>query len=95
MHAIRDTSARAFVHCDGAVKAYDPAAYPTAQSAFRLRDKSSRYRKVFRLDGEFPAVAWSAVTMQWFRGNPLIKEYFADGGAAGSSSSNASTFPHP
>lgn len=81
LHAIRDTSARAFVHCDGAVKAYEPSTYPRAQQDFRRREKSARYRKVFRLDGEFSADAWSALAAQWFRGNRLVLEYLAGEGA--------------
>jgi hypothetical protein len=80
LHAIRDTAAKAFVHCDGAVKAYDPSTYPLSQRDFRRREKSARYRKVFRLDGEFSVEAWSALTAQWFRGNQLVLEYLAGQG---------------
>jgi hypothetical protein len=76
LHAIRDTDREAFVHCDGAVKAYAAAAYPTSQKGFRTRGKGDRYRKLFRIDGQFPTAAWSELACAWFRGNKLILEYF-------------------
>lgn len=79
LHAIRDTSKGAFVHCDGAVKAFAADAYPQTQQDFRTRGKGDRYRKVFRVDGEFPASVWSELACSWFRGNRLILEYFGDG----------------
>ncbi len=76
LHARRDTSKRVFVHCDGAVKAYAATTYPRVASGFRHRGKGDRYRKLFRVDGEFPSSAWSAIATSWFRGNKLIWEYF-------------------
>ncbi|MBQ1442288.1 MAG: hypothetical protein IIZ13_00390 [Renibacterium sp.] len=78
LHAIRDTSKRAFIHCDGAVKAYATDKYPQAQHDFKNRGKGDRYRKLFRIDGKFPAAVWSELACSWFRGNRLINEYFAD-----------------
>lgn len=75
LHAIRDTTKHAFIHCDGAVKAFAAASYPRAQQDFKSRGKGDRYRKLFRIDGEFPAAAWSEVASSWFRGNRLINEY--------------------
>lgn len=76
LHAIRDTERKAFVHCDGAVKAFAATSYPTTQQGFRTRGKGDRYRKLFRIDGEFPASVWSELACSWFRGNKLILEYF-------------------
>jgi hypothetical protein len=75
LHAIRDTSMQAFIHCDGAVKAYRRATYPRTQEEFRRRGKGDHYKKVFRLDGAFPAQAWSDLMSSWFRGNVLALEY--------------------
>lgn len=75
LHAIRDTAKRTFVHCDGAVKAYDAKRYPRAQRDFRHRGRGDLYRKLFRIDGEFPAAAWSELASSWFRGNRQIYEY--------------------
>ncbi len=78
LHAIRDTSKQVFVHCDGAVKAYAADRYPRVQHDFKHRGKGDRYRKLFRIDGEFPAAAWSELACSWFRGNRLITEYFGE-----------------
>ncbi len=75
LHAIRDTTKHAFIHCDGAVKAFTAVRYPRAQHDFKNRGKGDRYRKLFRIDGEFPVAAWSEVACSWFRGNRLINEY--------------------
>lgn len=76
LHAIRDTTKRAFIHCDGAVKAFAADSYPLAQHDFKHRGKGDRYRKVFRIDGEFPSSVWSEIACSWFRGNELVTEYF-------------------
>lgn len=78
LHAIRDTDKGAFVHCDGAVKAFAAGTYPRTAHAFKQRGKGDHYRKLFRVDGEFPASVWSELACSWFRGNRLINEYFAD-----------------
>ena len=75
LHAIRDTDRLTFVHCDGAVKAYDRATYPTQLADFAGRGKGTHYRKVFRLDGQVATNDWSNVAVQWFRGNKLVSEY--------------------
>ncbi|MCD1285732.1 hypothetical protein CV023_07765 [Brevibacterium sp. CCUG 69071] len=78
LHAIRDTTKGEFIHCDGAVKAYAGDRYPRAQHDFRNRGKGDRYRKLFRIDGNFPAVVWSNLACSWFRGNRLINEYLGN-----------------
>jgi hypothetical protein len=75
LHSIRDTERRVFVHCDGAVKAYDRSTYPTDLTTFAGRGKGLHYRKVFRLDGPLTADEWSRLTALWFRGNRLVLEY--------------------
>jgi len=77
LHAIRDTQRRVFIHCDGAVKAYERASYPRFVKDFRERERPAHYRKVFRLDGEIRTEQWSNVVAQWFRGNLLVKEYLS------------------
>lgn len=78
LHAIRDTDQGAFVHCDGAVKAFAADSYPRTAQGFKQRGKGDHYRKLFRVDGEFPASAWSELACSWFRGNRLINEYFGE-----------------
>ena len=41
LHAIRDTTKKAFVHCDGAVKAFAAEGYPQTQQDFRSRGKGT------------------------------------------------------
>lgn len=77
LHAIRDTSRRAFIHCDGAVKGYQPDLYPRTVNDFASRGRSDQYRKVFRLDGEIETSDWSRVASSWFRGNVLVLEYLS------------------
>lgn len=69
LHALRDTEKKAFVRCDGAVKAFAAADYPVTQQGFRTRGKGDLYRKLFRIDGQFPTAAWSELACLWFRGN--------------------------
>jgi hypothetical protein len=77
LHARRDMKTHTFVHCDGAVKGYEKVTYPTTVEDFKTRGRAPHYRKVFRLDGEITASAWSALTSFWFRGNRLILEYLS------------------
>jgi len=49
--------------------------YPTTAADFPRRGRSTRYRKVFRLDGTISTDDWSLVASLWFRGNQLILEY--------------------
>ena len=80
LHAIRDTVAGQFIHCDGAVKRYDAASYPDVVGEFAQRGRAPQYRKVFRVDGSLTTEDWSALGTQWFRGNELILEYFSGEG---------------
>lgn len=82
LHAIRDTSQRRFVHCDGAVKAYKREGYPRVAEQFAGRGKGHHYRKVFRMDGEIQTDHWSNVAALWFRGNRLVLEYLSGLGQA-------------
>lgn len=75
LHAIRDTESGIFVHCDGAVKAFRASEYPRVQSDFKNRGKGVHYRKLFRVDGEFPTSVWCDLALAWFRGNHLMAEY--------------------
>lgn len=84
LHAIRDTTKKTFIHCDGAVKGFDADRYPRTQQEFRARGKGDHYRKLFRVDGAFPAEVWSELACSWFRGNRLILEYFAEPGGGSS-----------
>lgn len=79
LHAIRDIQRGVFVHCDGAVRAYDAPAY--ARRVERMfvteRQSATHYRKLFRVDGVITTDQWSNVVAQWFRHNHLVIEYLA------------------
>jgi hypothetical protein len=76
LHAIRDIETGVFVHCDGAVRAYDEAAYATRiEEDLPPSTRATRYRKVFRLDGRIETDTWSEIVARWFRHNQLALEY--------------------
>lgn len=85
LHAIRDIERGTFIHCDGAVRAYTPEQYERRCSKDYVtgRESASRYRKVFRLDGNIGTDAWSNVAAGWFRGNTLMTEYLQGLSSAG------------
>jgi hypothetical protein len=76
LHSIRDISSHVFIHCDGAVRAYDAEGF----SERRAEDmppgtQAARYRKVFRVDGSVSTEEWSDIVAKWFRHNHLTGEY--------------------
>lgn len=77
LHAIRDIEIGEFIHCDGAVRAYNPEQYAdrVTRPYMTGRPSSSKYRKVFRVDGHITTDEWSELAARWFRGNRLILEY--------------------
>ena len=79
VHAIRDMKRQVFIHCDGAVRAYDKDAYASrsVEGRFPSQTRATAYRKVFRLDGEIRTDDWSSVVALWFRHNELVREYLA------------------
>jgi hypothetical protein len=78
LHAIRDTAARTFTHCDGAVRAYDDPTFESrSQNEIARSIQANRYRKVFRIDGSITTAEWSDIVAKWFRHNSLVTEYLA------------------
>jgi hypothetical protein len=72
LHAIRDTDSHEFVHCDGAVRAYDDEAYAKRVTHdWSAEGRATKYRKVFRIDGRIPTDTWSDIVARWFRHNQL------------------------
>lgn len=84
LHAIRNCDRHIFVHCDGAVRAYERDQYEDriAEAGRRTAVRPVRYRKVFRLDGPVKTDTWSEIVAKWFRENELAREYLS--GLAGS-----------
>lgn len=78
LHAIRDVNTGTFVHCDGAVRAYDSAGYEErASQQMPPKVKAAHYRKLFRIDGRINTDDWTHVVGLWFRHNRLATEYLS------------------
>jgi hypothetical protein len=78
LHAIRDIDRHHFVHCDGAVRAYDAQAFEVRKhEEMPASIPANQYRKVFRVDGEISTQEWSDIVAKWFRHNALATEYLA------------------
>ena len=76
LHAIRDIRQHHFIHCDGAVRAYDAKAFEERKhDDMPTRIQANRYTKVFRVDGEISTQEWSDIVAKWFRHNILAREY--------------------
>jgi hypothetical protein len=76
LHSIRDIKNRAFIHCDGAVRAYDAEGFSKRQAEnMPPGAHAAKYRKVFRIDGSISTAEWSDIVAKWFRGNNLAGEY--------------------
>jgi len=79
VHSYRDLATRAFVHLDGACKVYsedqlEPRLNTRMPDVPRARQKP----KLFRIDGKVALESWSELICFFFRGNPLILEYFVN-----------------
>jgi hypothetical protein len=82
LHSIRDMAAGRFVHCDGAVRAYDGAAYASrAMEEMPPETRATHYRKVFRVDGVIETDEWSRIVAFWYGHNRLATEYLSRLGA--------------
>lgn len=76
LHSIRDIESRAFIHCDGAVRAYDAVGFSKRQAEnMPAGTQAAKYRKVFRVDGSISTAEWSDIVAKWFRHNYLAGEY--------------------
>jgi hypothetical protein len=78
LHSIRDLEVGTFIHCDGAVRAYDEVSFEAREAEeMPAKTRATHYRKVFRLDGDIPTNEWADIVVKWFRGNGLVGEYLA------------------
>jgi len=77
LHSIWETSSAAFVHTDGAVRAYLKEAYELRKNSDlrRYGGKADGYMKLFRIDGTIQMKEWSDLTWKFFFGNELVMEY--------------------
>lgn len=64
-------------HFDGAIRAYDANDYfQRLDARIDRAGKRSDYTKLFRFDGPLAVGDWKALATNFFRGNPLVPEYF-------------------
>jgi hypothetical protein len=75
LHSIRDTTARAFIHLDGAVKGYPRETYGPTVTEPMASQGIPIYRKLYRIDGEIPDQVWADLVAYFFRENELVLEY--------------------
>ena len=77
VHAEYAIEAKFISHFDGAIRAYPTIAFfERIEQNIDRAGKHSTYTKLFRLDGDVPVHQWKALTVDFFRGNHLLPEYF-------------------
>jgi len=81
VHSIRDIENAEFIHLDGACKCYPAHEYgnrlPRTGEPCKAPTRPIKI-KTFRIDGCIPLEEWTDLITFWFRGNPLVPEYFGD-----------------
>ena len=78
LHSERDIRVQAFRHIDGAVMLYEQDARDARrQTRWPRRVRASMKPKQFRVDGRISTDDWALLCSLYFRGNPLVGEYFA------------------
>lgn len=77
IHSIYDTDKKEFNHFDGAVRVY------TEEQILNRWDininkagKNTNYTKLFRIDGKLDLSDWKKLCILYYKGNPLLFEYF-------------------
>ncbi|MGD0631788.1 MAG: hypothetical protein ABR987_20850, partial [Terracidiphilus sp.] len=77
VHAEYAVEAEFISHFDGAIRAYPAIAFvERIEKNIDRAGKHSTYTKIFRLDGDVPVHLWKSLTVDFFRGNRLLPEYF-------------------
>lgn len=77
VHAEYAAEAKIISHFDGAIRAYPAVAFfERIDKNIDRAGKHSTYTKLFRLDGDIQVHLWKALTVDFFRGNKLLPEYF-------------------
>jgi hypothetical protein len=77
VHSIYHLTSSNFEHFDGAIKIYDEKEkLERFIQDIKSAGKKARYFKIFRMDGKIAINDWKSLVTDFFKGNPLIKEYF-------------------
>lgn len=76
-HSEYSLSSGDITHFDGAIRTYPADSYlDRIDTAIDRAGKQSEYTKLFRFDGPMPVNRWKRLLNDFFRGNPLVPEYF-------------------
>ncbi len=79
LHSRRDTTRRAFIHANAALRVYDATKYtPSREAPLAGRDRPTGQRKLWQVDGDLSDEQWSRLLSGWFRQNELVIEYFGE-----------------
>jgi len=77
VHSEFEETKDAITHFDGAIRAYSEQAFSERREVqINKAGKHSHYTKLFRIDGPLSVDDWQRLCHSFFRGNPLIAEYF-------------------
>jgi hypothetical protein len=83
VHSVIDEQTRTIEHLDGAIRAYDDAEMlARLESNLMHAPRRTDYTKLWRVDGDLNIHHWKSLIHNFFRGNPLVAEYFGSAGSA-------------
>jgi hypothetical protein len=77
VHSVIDEVSGRIEHLDGAIRAYDDAEILSRLGVNLMHaERKTDYKKLWRVDGDLDLHHWKTLIHNFFRGNPLIAEYF-------------------
>lgn len=77
IHSIYDSNKNEFVHFDGAIRLYlDEQILQRWEVNINKAGKDTTYTKLFRIDGKLELSDWKKLCILYYKGNPLLFEYF-------------------
>lgn len=77
IHSIYDNEKKEFNHFDGAVRVYsEDQILDRWEININKAGKNTDYTKLFRIDGKLELSDWKKLCILYYKGNPLLFEYF-------------------
>lgn len=77
IHSIYDNEKEEFNHFDGAVRLYsEEQILERWEASINKSGKNTDYTKLFRIDGKLDLSDWKKLCILYYKGNPLLFEYF-------------------
>ena len=77
IHSIYDNNKTEFIHFDGAIRLYsDEQILQRWEVNINKAGKDTTYTKLFRIDGKLELSDWKKLCILYYKGNPLLFEYF-------------------